>query len=1496
MSYSFRPMQTLQLTLFCLFAFPLFVNAQFLQVTDVVSGPYNPTNLISNVFLGDGVQVTNVQFNGDPRAVGYFSGGTPSVGIDRGILLTTGFAVSATKNGALQATDLNAGGSVEPSLKAQLPLPPPVLNDVAVYTITFIPNADTIRFRYAFASEEYPEYACSQFNDVFGFFIQGPGYPAFTNIARIPGTGTPGLPVTINNLHPANSNYPNCPNLNVQYYNNNVNSNNQPVYDGFTDVFTAMAVVIPCQPYTIKLAIADVGDTAYDSGVFLEAKSFGTGSLQVNAISPSADGTLAEGCTAGAFTFTLPNAHTTNYSVVYNVFGTAVEGQDFQLLPSTLTIPAGQSTITVPVVALEDNIAEGLESIGISVQVDPCKKDTVYLYIRDRILQAPVLADSSVCLPNTPIQLNATVPTPVPAPPTFTNTTDYLIPDNGGPINSTLNVVGVLPVVIGPGVIRSVCFNIDHKWIDDIDAYLISPTGTVLELTTDNGGDGDNYTNTCFTPTANKVISFPGPFAPASAAPFTGDWLPEGPWSDLYGEPSNGNWRLRITDDQNGFIGKLLDWTMTFEPTYDVTYAWSPATGLNCADCPNPIATIPTSTIYNVTATDSYGCTVTENVELTIGSLTASAMVTQPIKCFGEKGTIQANAAGNNTYIWSNGQTTATISNLGPGTYTVTITSMGANCSDTIAVNLLEPAELFATPSANDVTCFGLSTGTAAIYPSGGVQPYTYQWSNGLQLDSISNLLPGTYSVTVTDANGCQESTSMKVAEPTTIQLLTALKKSPSCFGLSDGQLTTYAVGGTTPFVFVWNTGQVNQGITNIAAGTYTVTATDGNGCSQVKTEVVTEPVLLTSFATPVDVKCFSKNTGTLHIDAMGGTPTYSAAWTGPNGYVGNGLTINNLFAGSYQVTVTDAHGCTSILSPTIGQPTQLQLSLPAISDTICFGSNNGTATALMTGGAAPYSYKWDANAQTSQTATGLASNQYHVTITDFNGCTTTGLTFVQQQQQLNTFAQAQPPGCHDGLDGTGSVISIFYGATPANLGNFSYFWNTSPPKSGQNVSGLQGGRTYVVTATDALGCTATASVPVSNPQPLQTAITGFSDAKCFGDATGTASAKGIGGTLPYTWQWNSGTNPQDSLVQGLMAGTYRVTITDHNGCPGSSSVTIGQPTQLRVSFSHTDVKCFGGADGLAKALPAGGTPPYQYIWASGSSSASVQNLAAGTYLMSVMDGHGCTTPANVVVDQPSEALGGTATMQEPHCFGGYDGRITLTPTGGTPSYRYAIDNKPFNGSSIQIGIPAGNYTPKIIDKNGCEYILAPIQVTQPAPILVDLGPDISIQFGRDTQLLATVQNALGLTQYAWSAEDSIWLSCLDCRNPSVYSLQSPTYFEVVVTDTAGCRAQDQILVSVIRQRKVFVPTGFSPNGDFTNDLLLVHGQSNSKALDFKVYDRWGEMVFQLQNFAFNDDSMGWDGSFRGQPCDPGVYVWVLEVEYVDGVKEVFKGNTTLIR
>lgn len=263
--------------LFTIVLFPA-ARAQQMQVTSSNTPPFTPQNLISNVFLGDGVEVLNITYNGQPVAVGYFTDGTQAIGIDRGIVMTSGYVatgagpfglgIGCNGLGADFATNPNLSTATDADLANQVPNS--TIMDVAVYTITFIPTSDTLRFRYVFGSEEYPEFACSAYNDVFGFFIQGPGYPTPTNIAIIPGTN---LPVTINNLHPDNNlNYPPCNPFNEQFYNDNNFTGLQPTYDGFTDVFTAEAVVTPCQQYTIKLAIADAGDEFFDSGVFLEAK------------------------------------------------------------------------------------------------------------------------------------------------------------------------------------------------------------------------------------------------------------------------------------------------------------------------------------------------------------------------------------------------------------------------------------------------------------------------------------------------------------------------------------------------------------------------------------------------------------------------------------------------------------------------------------------------------------------------------------------------------------------------------------------------------------------------------------------------------------------------------------------------------------------------------------------------------------------------------------------------------------------------------------------------------------------------------------------------------------------------------------------------------------------------------------------------------------------------------------------------------------------------
>lgn len=1805
-------------------AFSVQSQAQVLQVTGANTAPFTPQNLISNIFLGEGVEVTNISYNGVNSAVGYFTGGSPIIGIDRGIVMTTG--VATTSGAALgsdeQGVDFasvdNASNATDASLAATATAG---LNDVAIYSITFIPTADTLRFRYCFGSEEYPEFACSSFNDVFGFFISGPnpagGNYNNVNIARVPNTS---LPVAINNVHPANPIY-NCGPLNVQYYNSNNGSNVQPVYDGFTDVFIAEAIVTPCQQYTIKLAIADVSDGIYDSGVFLEAKSFGTGSLKVELATRSLDGTVTEGCSEGMLSFKLPVPTAQDFPIDYNVWGTATNGTDYQLIPPGLSIPAGESGIDIPIVAIEDNMGESVEYIAVDVQRDPCNRDTIYIYLRDNTLVPPALrADTSICANGQPLDLDATLPIPLPDPPTFTNNTVYNIAPTNSPVISTINVFGVQPVILGEGVIRSVCLNAVHPWVDDLDVFLLSPGGQFLELTTDNGADANNYTNTCFTPVATTVISSPGPFAPGSAAPFTGSWLPEGPWTDLWdGDyPSNGQWRLQLTDDSNGFAGSLNDWTITFEPSYKVEYQWAPIVGLSCVTCPTPQATPAQTTTYTVIATDSYGCSVTDTITLdvvpalpapvvtcggsssssitftwndvpgadsyevnvggagwvpassglehlvdnlvpsssitievrgvsnsfdcsaNIGSATcvncesptstqavtgvncfgqnqgsvvvtpdglnppytyqlgnlnntngnfqslqagdyvlvvtdnsncsASASITVPgppqltntiavqqqVACFGGNNAVLAATAAGGTgtldYQWSdaNGQTTATAINLPAGAYTVTVTDAN-NCTVTATATLTQPTDITANAAPSAATCFNQPTGAAAVLATGGTSPYSYLWSNTATGQLNPGIAAGTYTVTVTDANGCTETASAivtqpvqltvsalatptnclggsdgsvdalpaggtgpysyqwndpqqqttpiatslaaqlytvtvtdangciaqqsaSVASPTALQitvdpsdaacnqgasgsavadasgsnggytyqwnstpvqtgpnaanllagtyivtvtdqkgctatstaliaepaaiLFTGTPQSASCFGSSTGQIVTQTQGGTSPYSYNWSAGQSGPNLTNRPAGTYFATVTDANGCTQVLQSTITEPTEIVVATTPVHVLCKGQNNGSIELSAQGGTPAYNIVWTGPGGFSGNGATLQNLLAGNYIATLTDASGCTKTNSVAVNEPaTALALSMPAVSDTICFLAADGTATVQAAGGTPPYSYFWNINGGTTPTIGNLNSAEYVVTVSDANNCQQSATTFIFQKGELFGYAEARNPSCNAGDDGIGIVTAVFYSADSANVDLFNYTWNTVPPQHTRTATGLKATQTYTVVITDAQGCTDEQSITVGNPEMLQAQIMAHENVKCFAGNTGWAVANGYGGQPPYTYFWNTGGAGQvESQANDLAAGTYLVTITDANNCPATTTVTILEPSKLELELLPTHVKCFGESTGSVVARPTGGVTPYTYLWENGQTTQEAGGIAAGSFSVLITDSNGCEFPDSILIQEPPTKVTGISEERDPKCHGGKDGEILITAEGGTPPYMYALDNAPWNGSPKQIGIGAGVYTPRVIDQNGCIAILAPIEVFERSAVQVDLGPDFTIELGQDTQLLALVTNALGAVRYQWSLEDSTWLSCLDCSNPSVYSLYYENYFDVVVTDSLGCPAQDRIRITVEKPRRIFVPTGFSPNGDSNNDRLLVHGQQSARILDFRLYDRWGELVFETGDFIPNDPEKGWDGMFRGQPVDPGVYVWILEVEYMDGITEVLRGNTTLVR
>ncbi len=547
-------------------------SAQFL---DVVSGelpPYNvPVNLVRDHFTGQGIEILDVQFDGNPQAVGYFTGGESTIGLHRGLIMSTGRAASSGINygaeavGTIFASTVNGVTLNDPILAAQSTGP---LNDLVRYQITFRASGDSVRFRYVFASEEYPEYSCTTFNDIFGFYLQGPGYPIPVNIARVPGTN---LPVAINNVHPFNSqNVPTpdpCPPFNVQYYNDNGNTQDQPVYDGYLDVFTAEAAVVPCGVYVITLALADVSDSAYDSAVFLEANSL-VGSTDISASFDPGDAILPENADADTVFLTFSDIPQTLLPLTLTLGGTAQNGVDYLALDTVATITTADTVLQFLIQPVPDTLNELIETVTLTVRDTGCfyriftlflaDQDSTFIPLDSLVFTGPVLltAPAPTALNNLKWSVSNNVPLTI-DPPLSMVYSDMTV--QAGGINnfplSTLSDISLL---------ESVCINVAHAWVSDLNLYLFAPNGQFVELSSGNGGNGGNYTNTCFSPLATESITYGLPAAPATAAPFSGTFQPEGDWNDLLGAPLNGVWRLGIIDNNSNVQGQLLDWSLSF--------------------------------------------------------------------------------------------------------------------------------------------------------------------------------------------------------------------------------------------------------------------------------------------------------------------------------------------------------------------------------------------------------------------------------------------------------------------------------------------------------------------------------------------------------------------------------------------------------------------------------------------------------------------------------------------------------------------------------------------------------------------------------------------------------------------------------------------------------------------------------------------------------------------------------------------------------------------
>ena len=702
-----------------------------------------------------------------------------------------------------------------------------------------------------------------------------------------------------------------------------------------------------------------------------------------------------------------------------------------------------------------------------------------------------------------------------------------------------------------------------------------------------------------------------------------------------------------------------------------------------------------------------------------------------------------------------------------------------------------------------------------------------------------------------------------------------------SCFGGMDGTATVTPEGGASPYSYSWEDSQTGQTATGLSAGFVSVTVTDDNGCQAIDSIMIEQAEALDLFIEPTDPSCFNGDDGEAVAMPSGGNSPYTYEWSNSQ----TTATATGLSAGLVTVTITDANNCIIEADTMLGQPTAL-LSTVDSQTASCLSTPDGEASINISGGIPPYEYLWS-DGQTTDVATGLSEGIYHVTVTDANDCILIDSVEVDGTPGIELMETADDVSCNGGNDGFGEVTAT------GGSGIYDYNWGNGLSNSAtQNNLSAQ---IYVVTVTDEFGCEATIAVEVEEPAALNL-NTDVTMIGCAGSASGSASVQASGGTFPYTYLWSNGETT--SSIENLNVGTYMVTVTDANDCANSTSVFVDESTPIVITVDVDAADCHGEASGAAQLLVEGGVPPYNYQWPFGlGSSSSIENVIAGTYEVLITDAAGCEILQEVVIPQPLEPLSAEVTPIDVTCFGESDGQLIIDALGGTPSYRYSLDGEFFSGSSVFLGLEAGAYGVLVEDANGCTILLDAVVVDEPAAIEVDLGEDRSIPFGDTIQLFPEVTGGTGLYGYDWFPQDSTVISCYECTFPRIY-VDFQVSYKVIVTDEAGCTGEDIITIYAKKDRPVFVPTGFTPNGDSQNDRLMVHARKDIdlNVLYYRVFDRWGELLFEVNDFQPNDPAFGWDGTFRGEDLNGGVYIWHVGVEYIDGLQEDFKGSTTLIR
>jgi gliding motility-associated-like protein len=968
--------------------------------------------------------------------------------------------------------------------------------------------------------------------------------------------------------------------------------------------------------------------------------------------------------------------------------------------------------------------------------------------------------------------------------------------------------------------------------------------------------------------------------------------------------------------------------------------------GFNWTNNGDNAGTDPSIAINNVlvtsTSTGGTACSATASVVLTDPAVLSASTTTSDENCGLADGAVDLTVSGGTApynYLWSNAATTEDLTGLSAGTYDVTITDAnGCSISSSAVVN--GSSAPVVSVSVTDASC-GANDGAIDLTVSGAAPPYSFSWSNGASTEDLTGLAAASYSVTVTDNNGCIaiqsavvnsiggatvtlnsvtnvdcngaatgaididataanlscSSTSVVINEVLAnvdgvgdgtgcgnatnplsaefIELIGPAGTDISCYILTDGDWTITIPSGTTiPADGLFTIGNNN---TPLHTGSGTTFDLDVNNCG-----CFTDSCQLMIFTNGGEYLAIYDATGTFIDGLMYGSP--SAGNTPPAGINTTGGIINTAGLGGCVSSVT-IPGPAAFNTVSVSQEGLSYVRVPDgagnsfTTDSISPNACNSTAVSNLT-------YNWSTG-DTTQDISGLTAGVYTVTVTDGAGCSSVQSFTVTEPSAVtittNTIVDAS-------CISAGSIDVSATGGT----GTLTYLWDDPAAQTTAIATGLQAG-SYNVTVTDANGCETVAGPYTVNGSGVPTiTLANQTNVICSGGSSASIDITVSGGTTPYTYAWSNGQAVED--ISNLAAGSYTVTATDNNGCTVSSTVTITEPSPISLSVLIGNATCVGD-DGVIDLTVSGGSAPYTYQWDNGQATEDLNNLANADYEVTVTDANGCSTtyggPVTVALDT---TISLQTAVTDLDCSGDSTGSVSLVVNNAAPAYTYIWSTGDTSASLNALG--AGTYEVTVTDASGCSISTSTTVNTPLVPTVsayigqvgvvndsIELGDEITLNAGND-------QTATGVT-YSWTANPSdVGFTTANAVSTNATPESSGDYsFTVIAISPDACSDTSTVTVYVNELLDPAVPTAFTPNADGTNDLFSVVNLPVEHLIEFKVFNRWGTVVY-------DDATNGvWDGSYNGvaQPTD--AYIYLISYQRPqDAEPVVLRGQVTLLR